>query len=420
MSDALNELKKATMASYLAKAGRTIRADTTIAASFDDDYHKHLRVANQNHPNMITPGFEKSPEKLKHAEQQMKVNAELRDKFKLGAKNRIKGIARAGRLLAKESHDSIEAVKNATTRRIMHSHLDLLTKHGPQKVGDAIDAAAEFHGSGGLEEIGSSDVSAFVNTVKRHLGEAVEQLDEYKNTESHPSLWDTHELVHKSGKVLKKGDKVKTDDGTHKIVGFELPHHSGSTGRVYVHDKQAAFKMASYFPGVVDAKIRKKAVKEEAEPVNELKASTLASVATKRYAQAQAALKAKDFGGYVKGMKKSQTAADATVPKTGWSPEDDKKNEEVIPEVSAQEKYRQIKEARMAKAQKSTTTHHNFYIAHEDTDEAAGVLAQHKIPHSVADHSKAPVDHSVVSVRHKHYAAAKEAFKKNGIDFGGR
>jgi len=311
-------------------------------------------------------------------------------------------------------HDSIEAVKNATTRRIMHSHLDLLTKHGPKKVMDAIDAVAEFSGSGGLEEIGSSDVSAYVNHVKRHLGEEVEQLDESKNTESHPSLWDTHELVHKSGKVLKKGDKVKTDDGTHKIVGFELPHHSGSTGRVYVHDKQAAFKMASYFPGVVDAKIRKKTVKEEAEKIDELKKSTLvgyvkkaskdlfsqgldyansneysanpdrdmanakrkgenrqkgidkvvkklakeeaeqidelkvstiSSLATKRFIRAHNALRAKDYGGYVKNMKKSQKAADALAPKSGWSPEDDPKNEEVV--VSPQEKYRQIKEAKL-------------------------------------------------------------------------
>lgn len=108
----LNELKKATMASYLAKAGKAVRSGTSIAASFDDDYHKNLKVANQNHPNVYTPGVEKDAEKLKKAEAGMKTNAELRDKFKLGAANRIKGIARAGRLLTKE--DAVNELKKST------------------------------------------------------------------------------------------------------------------------------------------------------------------------------------------------------------------------------------------------------------------------------------------------------------------
>lgn len=275
MSEKLNELKKATMASYLSKAGRRVRTAAKLATDFENDAYKDMATANKHHPNMVTPGFEKDPEKLDRAERSMKANFDLRDTFKRDSDNRIKGIARAGRLLAKE-----------------------------------------------------------------------DTLNE-RNTESHPELWNTHELVHKSGKVLKKGDKVKTSDGTHKIVGFELPHHSGSTGRVFVHDKQAAFKMASYFPSVVDAKIRKKAVKEEVEQINEVSRSTIAKLATARYQQAQKALKDKDFGGYVNKMKKAIKASDATTPNTGWSPEDDKKNEEVVPEISATEKYRQIKEAKV-------------------------------------------------------------------------
>jgi hypothetical protein len=222
----------------------------------------------------------------------MKTNFDLANTFKRDAANRIKGIARAGRLLAKED---------------------------------------------------------------------VEQLDE-RNTESHPDLWNSHELVHKSGKVLKKGDVVKGFRGHYKVHGFEMPHHSGSTGRVYVHSVTAkGRKIAgsgygmdgnepqSFFPSVIDAKIQKKAAVKE-EVVNELKTSTLASVATKRYAQAQAALKAKDYGGYVKAKAKSMKAADATVPKSGWSPEDDKKNEEVVVTESAQEKYRKIKEAKVRAA----------------------------------------------------------------------
>jgi hypothetical protein len=48
-------------------------------------------------------------------------------------------------------------------------------------------------------------------------------------------------------------------------------------------------------------------------------------------------------------MKKSQKAADAMVPKSGWSHEDDPKNEEVI---SPQEKYRQIREQKLRNAHK--------------------------------------------------------------------
>lgn len=281
MSKALNELKKATMAAYLAKAGGTIRADTSIAASFDDDFHRDLKIANKNHPNMITPGFEKSPEKLKSAEARMKVNAELRDQFKRGAKNRIKGIARAGRLLAKE-----EAIVEAEKKN----------PYGPG-----------------------------------------------------------YKLVDKDGKELKVGHKFKYTshhEGSkpehHEVTGWQSGAQRGnssSSGRVAV--KVGRGKDAyhtEYFPHVFDMKV----VKEEVEEVNELKTSTLASVATKRYAQAQAALKVKDFGGYVKNKAKSMKAADATTPKSGWSPEDDKK-EEVTP-ISATEKYRQIKEAKARKA----------------------------------------------------------------------
>jgi hypothetical protein len=286
MSDALNELKKATMAAYLAKAGGSVRAGTSIAKSFDDDVFRHMKVVNQHSPYNVN-GAEKDPEKLAHATKQMNVNADLRDQFKRGAQNRIKGIARAGRLLAKE--DTVnEAGKNP---------------YGPG-----------------------------------------------------------YKLVDKEGNELKVGHKfmhTSHHEGSkpehHEITGWqsgEQRGNSSSSGRVSV--KVGKGKKAydtEYFPHVFDMKV----VKEEAEPVNELKASTLASVATKRYAQAQAALKAKDFGGYVKGMKKSQTAADATVSKTGWSPEDDKKNEEVdggTGFVSAQEKYRQIREAKVKKAVK--------------------------------------------------------------------
>lgn len=269
MSKALNELKKATMASYLSKAGRSVRTNTSLGKEFDDASFPHLKAMNKNHPNVVTPGYKKDPEKYKSAASDYEANAGLADKFHLKAAKRIKGIALAGRRLAKEE-------------------------------------------------------------------------------------------------------------------------------------------------------ITEETLKEET--LDEVSRSTIAKVATARYNQAQTALKQKDFGGYVKKMSKAIKAGDATTPKTGWSPEDDntKKNEEVVPVLSAQEKYRQIKEAKLAKSAKSTTTHHNYYIYHDDLAKGASALKKAGIPHHVADHSKGPVEHSIISVRHKHTEKADEVLKSNKINYGGR
>lgn len=70
-----------------------------------------------------------------------------------------------------DENDSVEAVRSAIIHRVKRQHLDLIDKYGIDKVMAAIDDAAEYYGSGGLEEIGSSDVSAFVDSVRRSLGE---------------------------------------------------------------------------------------------------------------------------------------------------------------------------------------------------------------------------------------------------------
>lgn len=63
---------------------------------------------------------------------------------------------------------SRDAVIGAITRRIISQHTDLLMQHGPDAVGQAIDSVADWVGD--VDEIGSSDVSAWVNDVKRELG----------------------------------------------------------------------------------------------------------------------------------------------------------------------------------------------------------------------------------------------------------
>lgn len=191
--EALQELKKATYASYLQKAPSKIRAGTSLAKGFEDDYYGHLSKALKHSPNVMDyPEREKDPEKLKHHEKQMKVAKDLQNTFKRDAANRIKGIQRAGRLLSKEEVEEIVMENNSLAR---------------------------------------------------------------------PELWDTHELRHESGKVLKKGDKVKDFRGDeHEVLGFAPPHKESSSGRVYT---KSDGREGSFFPGVINASIHKKsAVKE--------------------------------------------------------------------------------------------------------------------------------------------------------------
>ena len=60
------------------------------------------------------------------------------------------------------------AVAQAIIRRILLQRTDLLAKHGPEKVGAAVDEVADFVGD--VDEIGSSDVSGWVRHVEQMLG----------------------------------------------------------------------------------------------------------------------------------------------------------------------------------------------------------------------------------------------------------
>jgi hypothetical protein len=59
-------------------------------------------------------------------------------------------------------------VAQAIIRRILMQRTDLLAKHGPEKVGQAVDEVADFVGD--VDEIGSSDVSGWVRHVEQMLG----------------------------------------------------------------------------------------------------------------------------------------------------------------------------------------------------------------------------------------------------------
>jgi hypothetical protein len=74
----------------------------------------------------------------------------------------------------REDNDS-EAVERAILNRIMVAHTDLLMKFGPDKVMQAAEEVA--YNVGDVDEIGTSDVSAYVHQVKQILG-VPQELDE--------------------------------------------------------------------------------------------------------------------------------------------------------------------------------------------------------------------------------------------------
>jgi ElaB/YqjD/DUF883 family membrane-anchored ribosome-binding protein len=67
-----------------------------------------------------------------------------------------------------DSSTSSDAVERAILNRIMVAHTDLLMKFGPDKVMQAAEEVA--YNVGDVDEIGTSDVSAYVNQVKQILG----------------------------------------------------------------------------------------------------------------------------------------------------------------------------------------------------------------------------------------------------------
>ena len=67
-----------------------------------------------------------------------------------------------------DSSTSSEAVERAVLNRIMVAHTDLLKQFGPEKVMQAAEEVA--YNVGDVDEIGTSDVSAYVNQVRQILG----------------------------------------------------------------------------------------------------------------------------------------------------------------------------------------------------------------------------------------------------------
>jgi hypothetical protein len=86
-------------------------------------------------------------------------------------KTKVKGGVRVNNCVPAESvneNQDTSAVESAIIRRIMVAHTDLLMKFGPEKVMQAAEEVA--YNVGDVDEIGTSDVSAYVDQVKQILG----------------------------------------------------------------------------------------------------------------------------------------------------------------------------------------------------------------------------------------------------------
>jgi hypothetical protein len=79
---------------------------------------------------------------------------------------RVNGYAGAEKYINEDQDTS--GVEQAILRRIMVAHTDLLMKFGPEKVMQAVEEVA--YNVGDVDEIGTSDVSAYVAQVKQILG----------------------------------------------------------------------------------------------------------------------------------------------------------------------------------------------------------------------------------------------------------
>lgn len=103
-------------------------------------------------------------------------------------------------------------VASAILRRILLQRTDLLAKHGPEKVSNAIGDVAEFVGD--VDEIGSSDVSGWIKQIEQSLG----GVDE--------GILDTVKKV--GGKVLDKLGHGSDEDLLKKLqkdAGVRGPNH---------------------------------------------------------------------------------------------------------------------------------------------------------------------------------------------------
>ena len=119
-------------------------------------------------------------------------------------------------------------VAGAITRRIMSQRLDLLKQYGPELVVAAIDNVADYVGD--VEEIGSSDVSAWVSQVERMLKENPPQ-----------AFAESLRLVGKHGEGAKTAKVYKDHEwGEFRVKFYTDGKHEGEEADYHTDDRDDA------------------------------------------------------------------------------------------------------------------------------------------------------------------------------------
>lgn len=274
----LQELKKSTLASYINKAAPRIRSGTSIARSFDSNIGRALRLANKHHPKVWYPddpeGKNKDPKVLARAEKELSMNKELQQTFSRGAANRIKGVQRAAKKLAKE--EVVQEVSN--TSLVSYVSRAIADRKGQQSKADAARRVWGHDPERRDYHIAKADVRAGKRSkgIKKALSKIASRFPGEPVTEGKNPYGSGFRLVHsKTGKVYKVGDKTSDDRDADTILGWQHGSQRGnsaSSGRVRVRvtgGKDAESYEQEYFPHVYGMKV----VKEE--NVNESSAHRL-------------------------------------------------------------------------------------------------------------------------------------------------
>ena len=149
-------------------------------------------------------------------------------------------------------------VASAVTRRIMMQHPELLKQYGPNLVNAAVDNVADYVGD--VDEIGSSDVSAWVAQVKRMLkenppeafsegfqdfnkvepyavclaGKPVKQFDYYEDARRFHDNW--------KKKLYREGDKAKADKITLMPLNLDEASSPAQQAAIAIAMKRAGKK----------------------------------------------------------------------------------------------------------------------------------------------------------------------------------
>ena len=125
----INELKKSTLASYVKRASRDVRTITHFETDDETEAHAHLKIANDNHPNVMDiPAHKKSPYKQKKAEAAYnKYNAMAMD-WRQRGKRRLAGISKAADKLAKEEVEPVNELHTDTLKSYAHKAIGDMKK----------------------------------------------------------------------------------------------------------------------------------------------------------------------------------------------------------------------------------------------------------------------------------------------------